>query len=320
MRWAMSEAVLGDDGYGEDPTVSELERRFAERLGKEAAVFMPSGTMANQAALRCLTSPGDVVLAGGLQHIVRYELGAAAANAAVQVHVLDDADGGLDPEEVRMQIEGVAHHLPRPTTLFLENTHMASGGRARTPEELATLLDAASGLRIHLDGARLFNAEQATGRSAAELASVAETVMCCLSKGLCCPVGSVLAGPASLMDEARLHRKRLGGAMRQAGVLAAAGLVALDEMVDRLGEDHRRAGRLAEAVGERWPEQAERLVGQDTNMVVFDHAAPPLLLGHLEDRGILGDTLSPGVVRLVTHHGIDDAGIERCVAAIEEAP
>lgn len=320
MRWAMSEAALGDDGYGEDPTVAELEQRFADRLGKEEAVFMPSGTMANQVALRCHTRPGDVVLAGGLQHIVRYELGAAAANAAVQVHCLDDADGRIDPDDVRIQRDGLSHHLPRPTALFLENTHMASGGRPSTPAELAALLDAAQGLRIHLDGARLFNAEQATGLSAAELASVAETVMCCLSKGLGCPVGSVLAGSAVQMEEARLHRKRLGGAMRQAGVIAAAGLVALDEMVGRLAEDHRRAARLVEAVGERWPDQAGRLVGQVTNIVVFDHEDPALLLAHLNDRGILGDTLAPGVVRLVTHHGIDDAGIERSVEAIEDAP
>jgi threonine aldolase len=320
MRAAMADAVVGDDGYHEDPTVSALERRFAGLVGKESAIFVPSGTMANQIALRCLTSPGDLVLAGSRQHIVLYELGASAANASVQIHCLDDAHGRLDPEEIRTVRDGVDHVLPTATALFLENSHMASGGRAATPEELAEVLRAASGLRIHLDGARLFNAQVATGRPAADLAASAETVMACLSKGLCCPVGSLLAGPAELMERGRLHRKRLGGAMRQAGILAAAGLVALDQMVDRLADDHARAGLLRSAAADRWPEQAEAISLQHTNMVVFVHPDPPSLLGHLSEAGVLGDTLAPGVVRLVTHHDVDDAGAERAALALRSAP
>ena len=320
MRAAMAEAVVGDDGYHEDPTVAALEERFAGLVGKEAAIFVPSGTMANQIALRCLTSPGDLVLAGSRQHIVRYELGASAANASVQIHCLEDHDGTLDPEEITEVRDGETHVLPRVTALFLENSHMASGGRASTPEELAAVLHAAEGLRIHLDGARLFNAQVATGLPAAELAAPAETVMACLSKGLCCPVGSLLAGPSALMERGRLHRKRLGGAMRQAGILAAAGLVALDEMVDRLADDHRRAALLRAAAAERWPEQTEAIGRPQTNMVVFIHPDTRRLLDHLAQSGILGDTLAPGVVRLVTHHDVDDAGAERAAAALRSAP
>ena len=320
MRAAMADAVVGDDGYHEDPTVAALEQRFAAMVGKEAAIFVPSGTMANQIALRCLTSPGDLVLAGARQHIVLYELGASAANAAVQIHCLDDTDGVLDPEQITEVRDGEAHVLPRVSALFLENSHMASGGRAATIEQLGGVLRAADDLRIHLDGARLFNAQVATGRPAAELAAPAETVMACLSKGLCCPVGSLLAGPEALLERGRLHRKRLGGAMRQAGILAAAGLVALDEMVDRLGEDHRRAGLLRTAAAERWPEQAASILLPETNMVVFGHPDAGRLLAHLAEAGILGDTLAPGVVRLVTHHDVDDAGAERAAAAIRSAP
>ena len=320
MRAAMAEAVVGDDGYHEDPTVALLEQRFAALVGKDAAMFVPSGTMANQIALRCLTSPGDLVLAGARQHIVLYELGASAANAAVQIHCLDDAGGTLDASEIARVRAGEDHVLPRVTSLFIENSHMASGGQASTPEELAGVLAAAEGLAVHLDGARLFNAQVATGRSAAELAAPAVTVMACLSKGLCCPVGSVLAGPADLMERGRLHRKRLGGAMRQAGILAAAGLVALDEMVDRLADDHRRAGLLRSAAAERWPEQVESILRPQTNMVVFLHPHTDLVLAHLAAHGILGDTLAPGVVRLVTHHDVDDAGAEQAAAALKSAP
>ena len=320
LRAAMAEAIVGDDGYGADPTVVALEERFATLVGKEAAIFVPSGTMANQIALRCLTAPGDLVMAGSRQHIVLYELGASAANGSVQIHGLNDTTGQLDAQEITRVRAGARHALPAATALFLENSHMASGGRALSPEDLAEVLAAAAGLRIHLDGARLFNAQVATGRSAAELAAPAETVMACLSKGLCCPVGSILAGSAAVMAHGRIHRKRLGGAMRQAGIVAAAGLVALDEMVERLADDHQRAAVLRDAAVERWPEQAEAIGSQNTNMVVLVHPAPDALLGHLAEHGVLGDTLAPGIVRLVTHHDVDDAGAERAAAALRGAP
>jgi threonine aldolase len=189
-----------------------------------------------------------------------------------------------------------------------------------TAAGLAAVVEAAGPVPIHMDGARLFNAEAATGTPAAEWASAATTVMCCLSKGLCAPVGSVLAGPVDVMARARLARKRLGGGMRQAGVLAAPGLVALRDMVQRLPEDHRRAARLAEAVATRWPGCGLDPASVRTNIVAFDHPEPDKLLAHLEDRGVLAHAVAPGVVRFVTHRDVDDGGIERALAALADAP
>ncbi len=245
MRRAMADAEVGDDGYGEDPTVRELEELYAARVGKEVAVFVPSGTMANQIALRVLAAPGTQVIAGRRQHVVAYEAGAASRNAGVQFLALDDGDGALDPADVAWARAAEDHHQPPCSVVAIENTHMAASGAPYDTGALADLARAAGPLPIHMDGARLFNAEVATGVGAATLAAPATTVMTCLSKGLCAPVGSLLAGPASLESAFRLERKRLGGGMRQAGVLAAAGLVALRTMVERLAHDHEHARRLA---------------------------------------------------------------------------
>jgi threonine aldolase len=179
---------------------------------------------------------------------------------------------------------------------------------------------AAAGLPVHMDGARLWNAEVATGIPAAEYAATVTTVMCCLSKGLCAPVGSLLAGPADVMSEARLARGRLGGGMRQAGVIAAAGLVALQTMSERLADDHRRAARLADAVADRWPDGGCDPAAVKTNIVTFRPPSAGVVLDHLESEGVLGSTIAPGVVRLVTHHDVDDEGIERAVKALASAP
>ncbi|HMD47253.1 MAG TPA: GntG family PLP-dependent aldolase [Acidimicrobiales bacterium] len=320
MRRAMAEAEVGDDGYGEDPTVNELESVFAERVGKPAALFVPSGTMANQIALRVLAAPGSLVVASRRAHVVAYELGAAARNAGVQFLPVDDPDGVVTAGDVTWAREAAAHHWPAPGLVCIENTHMASGGRPWSAEALAELERAAVGLPVHLDGARLFNAEVATRVPAAELAAGATTVMCCLSKGLCAPVGSLLAGPRPVIDAARIERKRLGGAMRQAGVVAAAGLIALHKMVDRLADDHRRARRLAEAVADRWPEAGADPASVATNMVVFSHPRPEALLDHLARSGVAAGTIAPGTVRLVTHHDVDDAGVERALGALAGAP
>jgi threonine aldolase len=320
MRRAMSEAEVGDDQYGEDPTVLALEEAFAERVGKEAALFVPSGVMGNQVALRALARPGAVVIAGRQQHIVAFEHGGAARNAGVQFHTLDDSEGTLAPDEVAWVRETAGHHWPRPSLVCVENTHMPSGGRVWTLDRLEALAAAAGPLPIHMDGARLFNAEVATGTPAAVWASRATTVMCCLSKGLCAPVGSMLAGPADTMAVAREERACLGGAMRQAGVIAAAGLVALQTMVDRLGEDHERARRLAEAVAERWPGSGCEPGRVETNIVVFCHPEPGRVLQHLEGEGVLAGTISPGVIRLVTHHDVDDEGMDRALKALASAP
>lgn len=320
MRRAMADAEVGDDGFGEDPTVRALEEAYAARVGKEAALFVPSGTMANQVALRVLAEPGTAVVAGRRQHLVAYEAGAAARNAGVQFHVLDDGDGLLRPADVADAVGLAAFHQPAVSLVCLENTHMAAGGVPWPPEAVAALAAAAPGIPVHMDGARLFNAEVATGATAASMAAPVTTVMSCLSKGLCAPVGSVLAGPNDAVEQGRVERKRLGGGMRQAGVIAAAGLVALGTMVGRLAQDHARARRLAEAVAERWPEAGCDPARVVTNLVVFSPRSPDEVAGHLASRGVLCDMVAPGVIRLVTHHDVDDAGIERALGAIAKAP
>lgn len=320
MRKAMAKAEVGDDGYGEDPTVNALEAVFADRMGMEAALFVPSGTMANQIALRVLGRPGTTVIVGRRQHLVAYEIGAAGTNAQVQLLPVDDEDGTVDPADVLWAREGAEHHLPTPGMVAIENTHMASGGRAWSLEDLKALRSAAGDLPIHIDGARIFNAEVALGVPAARLVEGASTVMACLSKGLCAPVGSLLAGSTGVISEARVERRRLGGAMRQAGVIAAAGLVALDSMVERLADDHRRARRLAEAVASRWPECGLTPESVTTNIVVFAHPDPPALLDHLGAAGVLAGTIAPGIMRLMTHGDVDDDGIERATAAVAGAP
>jgi threonine aldolase len=320
MRRAMAEAEVGDDDYGEDPTVRALEEAFAERVGKGAALFVPSGVMANQIAFRVLTSPGTAVVAGRRQHVVAYEYGAAAMNSGIQFLALDDGDGMVRAADVLWARQAAAHHQPAVSLVSIENTHMAASGAPWTTDGLRAVIDAAGPVPVHMDGARLFNAEAATGVPAAAWASGVTTVMCCLSKGLCAPVGSLLAGDADVIDEARVARKRLGGGMRQAGVLAAPGLIALREMVTRLPEDHVRAARLAEAVAERWPGCGLDPATVRTNIVTFVHPDPGKLLAHLEREGVLAHAISPDTVRFVTHHDLDDAGIDRALAALAAAP
>lgn len=320
MRRAMADAEVGDDGFGEDPTVNELEAMYAERVGKEAAVFVPSGTMANQIAVRVLAQAGTAVVAGRRAHVVAYEAGAAARNAAIQFHLVPDADGVVRASDVRYAASLAEYHQPAVSLVCVENTHMASGGIAWTLDQLDELSAAADGIPVHMDGARLFNAEVATGVPAAAMAARATTVMSCLSKGLCAPVGSLLAGPGPVVDAGRVERKRLGGAMRQAGVVAAAGVVALRTMVDRLVEDHARARRLAEAVAERWPGAGVDPSRVRTNIVVFSPPGAESVVEHLWAHGVLADMTEPGVVRLVTHHDVDDEGIERALVAIAKSP
>jgi threonine aldolase len=320
MRRAMAEADVGDDDYGEDPTVRALEEAFAERVGKPAALFVPSGVMANQIAVRVLTSPGTAVVAGRRQHLVSYEYGAAALNSGVQFIGVKDGDGMLAPGDVRLARQAADHHQPSVSLVSVENTHMAASGAPWTLSALAAVLEAAGPVPVHMDGARLFNAEAATGVGAAQWAAGVTTVMCCLSKGLCAPVGSLLAGEQDVIEAARLARKRLGGGMRQAGVLAAPGLVALRDMTERLPEDHRRAARLAEAVATRWPGCGLDPGSVRTNIVTFDHPEPDKLLAYLEDRGVLAHAIATGVVRFVTHHDVGDQGIEQVLAALADAP
>lgn len=320
MRRAMAEAEVGDDVYAEDPTVNRLQETFAERVGKEAALFVPSGTMGNQLALRLLAPSGHSVIAGTRQHVVVYENAAAARNAGIQFHTVDDSDGTLPAAAVEWALEASEHHYPRPALVCVENTHMPANGAPWPLERLHAVADAARNLPIHLDGARLFHAEVATGTPASDYASVATTVMCCLSKGLAAPVGSLLAGPADLIGEARGERQRLGGGMRQAGVIAAAGLVALTTMVERLAEDHARAQRLATAVADRWPASGLDPTSVHTNVVTWRHDRPAAVLDHLRDEGVLAGTIAPGVLRVVTHCDVDDRDVERAAKAISSCP
>jgi threonine aldolase len=318
MRRVMADAEVGDDGYGEDPTVNRLEAVYAERVGKEMAVYVPSGTMANQIALRLLGRPGTKVVAGAGAHVVAYEHGAAGTNSPVQFGVVDDADGTIDPAVVADAIVAHAHHHPEVSAVFVEDTHMPSGGRPWPAGRLAQI--AALDVPIHLDGARLFNAAVATGTDPADRARPATTVMTCLSKGLGAPVGSLIAGPADLMIRAREERKRLGGAMRQAGIVAAGGIYALDHHVDRLAEDHERARALADAVAARWPDTGLDPTTVRTNVVVFRHADAEKLVDHLASRRVLSGLIGPGLVRLMTHLDLDDAGLDRAIAALADAP
>ncbi|HMF81868.1 MAG TPA: GntG family PLP-dependent aldolase [Acidimicrobiia bacterium] len=318
MRRAMADAEVGDDVYGEDPTIKRFQERAAELLGTEAALYVPSGTMANQLALRVLARPGTEVLCAARAHVFRYEAAAAAWNSAVQLHPFPDGDGLIDAGALDETIEDSGHHSPSVSLIAIENTHMPSCGRPWRVDEVARVGDVGAnhGIAIYCDGARIWNAAVALGVRARDLVAPAAAVMFCVSKGLSAPVGSVLCGPADLIGEAREHRQRLGGAMRQAGVIAAAGLVALDSMIERLADDHRRARRLAEAVAERWPGSvAPEIV--ETNMVcAAADRLPRDLLTRLAGEGIRAGTIDTRTVRFATHKDVDDADIERVLKTL----
>jgi len=314
MRRAMADAEVGDDVYGEDPTVNRLQSLSASLLGKEAALYVPSGTMANQLAIRVLARPGTEVLCPAGAHVYRYEAAAAPMNSGVQLHPLWDV-----PDGVATAIAGVDHHLPSPSLLVLENTYMPASGSPIDVDEMQTLCDIAhsGGVRVHVDGARIWNAAIALGASPAALSAPADTVMFCLSKGLAAPVGSVLCGRADVIAEARAHRARLGGGMRQAGVIAAAGVVALETMVVRLADDHERAQRLAEAIAERWPHSVDPETVR-TNIVCASAAQlPGDFVGGLAARGVLGGTIDPRTVRLVTHKDVDDTAVTQVIDVLD---
>jgi threonine aldolase len=316
MREAIACADVGDDGHGEDPTVLRLEEIFARMVGKEAAVFVPSGVMGNQIAIRILTSPGDVVAVGAHQHVVAFELGASARNAAVQFAPLDDSRGVLSIDELLERVDAATDHQPAIAAVSIENTHMYAGGVPWSAAETSLFASALDGLPLHLDGARLFNAAVATGDSPSALAGPARTVMSCLSKGLAAPVGSLVAGSRTDMERARVERKRLGGSMRQAGIVAAAGIVALESMVDRLVVDHERASQLAAAVATRFPESGYDPESCRTNIVAFDHPDARSIVARLAEADVLAETIGPRRVRLVTHLDLTDEMIERACSVI----
>lgn len=318
MRKAMAEADVGDDVYGDDPTVNALESRFAELLGKDVATFFPSGTQSNLAAMMSHCGRGDEILVGNSYHTFKSEAGGASALGGIVFCPLPiEPDCSLHPDVIRAAIKPDDPHMPRTRLLCLENT--VSG----TAIPLVTLTASAAtarnaGLAIHLDGARLFNAATELGIHVRELASVADTVSVCLSKGLGSPAGTLLASSADLKPQIRRNRKILGGGMRQTGILASAAIYALDHHVDRLSEDHRRAKLLAEGL-RSLPDGSGIEVRQATNMLFVtprreDHGA---LVGHLAARGISVGTGVP-TMRFVVHLGIDDSDIETTIDAFSE--
>jgi threonine aldolase len=313
MRAAMAEAIVGDDVYGEDPTVIELERRVAALLGHEAAVFVPSGSLGNQLGLRLLVAPGQELVCDSLAHVARAELGAAAVFSGITFRTWQAVRGLLDVDAVHDLISPDAGpYLVSTAAIEVENTHNFGGGTVQPADQVDAVqqLARAHGLGLHLDGARLWNAHVATGVPLSELAAGFDTVSVCLSKGLGAPVGSVLASSAERIRDARVWRKRYGAGMRQVGILAAAGLYALEVHVDRLADDHVRAKRLAEALGAD-PDEV------DTNIVVLDVEDAAAVSAAAAEQDVLVSALGPRLVRLVTHLDVDDDGIDRAVDVLK---
>jgi len=322
MRRAMHEAELGDDVYGEDPTVNALQEKAAERLGKQAGLLVTSGTQGNLASLLSHAGRGDHVLVGHQSHIFKYEAGAASVLGGLFLEPLTNReDGTFGEEQITAAVNPPDVHRAPTRVLAIENTHNLAGGAPIDAEATRRMAETAHahGLKVHLDGARLFNAAVALGTEAAALAEPADSVSVCLSKGLGCPLGSVVVGDDDFIGEARRWRKMLGGGMRQAGVVAAAGIYALDHMVDRLVEDHENARRLADGLAEIQgivldPEAVR------TNIIYFqtEQGISLDLAKRLEKRGILMDS-EKTLARLVTHDGISSADIDLVLLAFAEA-
>lgn len=312
MRAAMADALVGDDVYGEDPTVTELEQRVAALLGQEAALFVPSGSLGNQLGLRLLVRPGQELVCDSLAHVARAELGAAAVFSGITFRTWPAVRGRLDVEDVRALISPDAGpYLVSTAAVEVENTHNFGGGTVQPADQVAAVQKLArdAGLGLHLDGARLWNAHVATGAPLVELAAGFDTVSVCLSKGLGAPVGSVLASTAERIAEARIWRKRYGGGMRQVGILAAAGLYAIEHHVSRLADDHARARRLGEPLGAD-PSTIE------TNIVVLDVPDAASVATGAAAEGVLVSALGPRFLRLVTHLDVDDDGVDHAIAVL----
>ena len=325
MRAAIAAAEVGDEQKREDPTVNELERRAAELLGQEQAVFVPTATMANEIALRILGEPGDEVIAEENSHIFLSELGGPAVHAGLMTRPLRCASGRFSPEQIRETVRVTdGTHVPPTKIVSVENTHNASGGRVWPLDEIEAVAATARelGLRLHLDGARVMNAAVASGVPSATIGGHFDTVTLCLSKGLGCPFGALVAGSAERMATARRFKHLFGGAMRQAGIVAAAGVYALEHNIDRLAEDHARARRLAEGLEAAGvPVNLEQV---DTNFVQVDLAplelSPKEALARLWEHGVgLSMTAHPTKLRAVTHLDVDDDDINGAVELIPRA-
>ena len=324
MREAIYRAELGDDVFGEDPTVNRLQEMAAERLGKEAGLLVVSGTMGNLVSLLTHCGRGDEIIVGDRAHTFLYEAGGASALGGIHVRTVPNQPNGmLDPADVEAAIRGDNVHFPRSRLVCLENTHNRCGGAVLSPEQMHSLssLAWARGLKVHLDGARIFNAAVALGLPASTLAAEADSVTFCLSKGLSAPVGAVICSTRQFIAEARRNRKAVGGGMRQAGVLAAAGIVALEEMVDRLAEDHANARLLAEAIAgipglEIDPETVQ------SNIVIFEVVTPDLapaaVSSRLAEEGVRINPIEGRRLRAVTHYGIERTHVEQAIQALQK--
>jgi threonine aldolase len=322
MRRAMAEAEVGDDVFGEDPTVNRLERLAAESLGKEAALFLPSGTMGNTIAVKLHTRHGQEVICEARSHVLNFELAMMAWFSGCIARPVHAEDGIPQWSQIRDEIRSAGPSRAPTGLVALENTHIMAGGSVIPAEVMTQICDGAheAGLKVHLDGARIFNAATALGTSAQALAANADTVMVCISKGLGAPVGAVLAGTSEAIAMGRLYRKRLGGGMRQAGVLAAAGIIALETMTKRLGEDHENAQFLAQGLGRvpglHVPHRVE------TNIVIFDVGETGLtaaeFAARLKHRGVLINAAGATQLRLLTHYDAGRSACELALAVIEQ--
>ena len=322
MREAMVVAPLGDDVFGDDPTTNRLLEVAADRMGKEAATFVPSGTMGNLVGVAVNAGRGEELIADADSHVFQFEGAGAAALCGVQIRQIPTEAGVMSPQQIvgALRPRDDPHH-PRSAAVTFENTHNRHGGVVWPMEDLRAASEAAHehGLRVHLDGARIFNASVALGVEAKEIAATADTVTFCLSKGLACPIGSIFCGSKEDVDEAKRWRKRLGGGMRQVGVLAAAGLIALDQMVDRLAEDHANARTLAEGLSEL-PGVKCDLSRVQTNLVFFEllETPAPAFVDECAKRGLLSESVNARRVRFVTHYGIDAEDIQSALKICEE--
>lgn len=323
MREAMARAEVGDDVYGEDPTVRRLEEKVAALLGKEAAVFVSSGTMANQIGLSLLAEPGTEVIIEEGAHVLNYEAGAASAFWGITLRPLPGEFGRFTPDQIRpylLSLQSPDEHVPPLRAISIENTHNRAGGAVWSLDEIDAVYEIArtNGLAVHLDGARLWNAARALDVPLDRLSAGAETVSVCFSKGLGAPVGSALASTRERIADARYRRKRLGGGMRQAGIIAAGALHAVEHHFDRLIEDHHRARRLGEAIA-KYP--GVRVFPVDTNMVIADFEGTTRSASEIEsalaEKGLLVFEVGKERIRMVLHLDVDDAGLEHAIRAVD---
>lgn len=323
MREAMANAPVGDDVYQEDPTVKHLEEMAAAKVGKESALFVVSGTQGNTIAYLTHTQPGDEVILGLNSHIYGYEVGGLARLGGLMARTVDDSNGTIRPEQIIAALRGTDLHFAPASLVCIENTHNMSGGRVMEPSEIQALAETVHqrGLKLHMDGARVFNAAAALGVPVTELIGPVDSVMFCLSKGLSAPVGSIIAGSKEFIERARKFRKLLGGGMRQVGVLAAAGIVALEEMVDRLAEDHQRAQRLAEGLSQVCGIKVAD-TNYRTNILLVDvegtGLSAPEFSSRLKALGLWINPKSGTTLRIVVHRHIEDSDVDRVIEAFRE--